>query len=76
MGNPRMSIRVVIFHSVVFLPAIIWVDISLWVALSLLMGGIFSSHQTRMLAQNGIQRQLTLTNKRIGAIVQMPLFGI
>lgn len=32
--------------------------------------------QTRMLAQNGIQRQLILTNKRIGAVVQMPLFGI
>ena len=32
--------------------------------------------QARMLAQNGIQRQLILTNKPIGAIVQMPLFGI
>ena len=32
--------------------------------------------QIRMLAQNGIQRQLILTNKRIGAVVQMPLFGI
>jgi hypothetical protein len=32
--------------------------------------------QTRMFAQNGIQRQLILTNKRIGAVVQMPLFGI
>ncbi len=32
--------------------------------------------QTRMLAQNGIQRQLILTNKRIRAVVQMPIFGI
>jgi hypothetical protein len=32
--------------------------------------------QMRMLAQNGIQRQLILTNKRIGAVVQMPFFGI
>jgi hypothetical protein len=32
--------------------------------------------QIRMLAQNGIQRQLILTNKRIGAVVQMPFFGI
>ncbi|MDV7394428.1 hypothetical protein RZS08_23800, partial [Arthrospira platensis SPKY1] len=28
------------------------------------------------IAQNGIQRQLILTNKRIGAVVQMPIFGI
>lgn len=32
--------------------------------------------QMRILAQNGIHRQLILTNKRIGAVIQMPLFGI
>jgi hypothetical protein len=31
--------------------------------------------QTRMHAQNGIQRQLILTNKRIGAVVLMPSSG-
>jgi hypothetical protein len=32
--------------------------------------------QTRMLAQDGIQRQLILTNKRTDAVVLMPIFGI
>lgn len=35
-----------------------------------------TDRQTARSAQNGIQRQLILTNKRIGAVVQMPLFGI
>ena len=29
--------------------------------------------QTRMIAQDGIQRQLILTNERIGAVVLMPI---
>ncbi len=35
-----------------------------------------TAYPTRMLAQHVIQHQLILTNKRIGAVVLMPNFGI